>query len=44
MTRNVKEQSHAKHFDELSKLPFEDNFPTPEASERLYNELQFQRA
>ena len=31
-------------WDELSKLPFEGNFPTPEASGRLYDELQFQRA
>ena len=31
-------------WDELSKLPFKDNFPTPEASARLYDEMQFQRA
>ena len=31
-------------WDELSKLPFKESYPTPEASARLYDELQFQRA
>src|SRR5271166_1888631 len=31
-------------WDELSKVPFKESFPTPEASARLYDELQFQRA
>jgi hypothetical protein len=30
--------------DELSNLPFKESYPTPEASARLYDELQFQRA
>jgi hypothetical protein len=32
------------YFDELSKLPFPEFFPTPESSARLRDELQFQRA
>jgi hypothetical protein len=36
--------AESAHWDELSKLPFKDNFPTPEASAKLYDELQFQRA
>ena len=32
------------HWDELSGLPFKENYPTPETSARLYDELQFQRA
>lgn len=32
------------HWDELSNLPFKESYPTPEASARLYDELQFQRA
>ena len=31
-------------WDELSKLPFEQNYPTAETSARLHDELQFQRA
>jgi hypothetical protein len=31
-------------WDELSKLPFKESYPTPETSARLYDELQFQRA
>ena len=30
-------------WDELSKLPFKESYPTPETSARLYDELQFQR-
>ena len=32
------------NFDDLSNLPFKDNYPTPDTSARLYDELQFQRA
>jgi hypothetical protein len=31
-------------WDELSKLPFKESYPTPETSARLYDELLFQRA
>jgi hypothetical protein len=31
-------------WDELSKLPFRESYPTSETSARLYDELQFQRA
>jgi len=31
-------------WEELSKLPFKEDYPTPETSARLYDELQFQRA
>src|SRR6476646_10587998 len=31
-------------WDELSKLPFKESYPTSETSARLYDELQFQRA
>ena len=37
-------QPLSTHWDELSKLPFKESYPTPEASARLYDELQFQRA
>jgi hypothetical protein len=36
--------AHSTRWDELSELPFKDNFPTPAASAQLYDELQFQRA
>src|SRR4051812_23082150 len=36
--------AQSTHWDELSKLPFKENYPTAEASARLYDELQFQRA
>jgi hypothetical protein len=29
-------------WDELSKLPFKESYPTPETSARLYDELHFQ--
>jgi hypothetical protein len=31
-------------WDELSRLPFNESYPTPEASAQLYDERQFQRA
>ncbi len=36
--------AQSTHWDDLSKLPFNESFPTPETSARLYDELQFQRA
>lgn len=36
--------AQSTRWDELSKLPFKDNLPTPETSARLYDEVQFQRA
>jgi hypothetical protein len=36
--------AQSAHWDELSKLPFKESYPTPEASAKLYDELQFQRA
>jgi len=36
--------AQSSRWDELSKLPFKDSYPTPEASAQLYDELQFQRA
>jgi hypothetical protein len=36
--------AQSTRWDELSKLPFKESYPTPEASARLYDELQFQRA
>jgi len=36
--------AQSTHWEELRHLPFKDNFPTPETSARLYDELQFQRA
>ena len=36
--------AQSSRWDELSKLPFKESYPTPEASARLYDELQFQRA
>ncbi len=36
--------AQSTRWDELSKLPFKESFPTPETSARLYDELQFQRA
>jgi len=36
--------AQSAHWDELSKLPFKESFPTREASAKLYDELQFQRA
>ena len=36
--------SQSARWDELSKLPFKENYLTPETSARLYGELQFQRA
>jgi hypothetical protein len=36
--------AQSARWDELSKLPFKESYPTPEASARLYDELLFQRA
>src|SRR5271157_3654941 len=36
--------AQSTHWDELGALSFPENYPTPEASARLYDELQFQRA
>jgi hypothetical protein len=36
--------TESNRWDELSKLPFKDKFPTPETSARLYDELQLQRS
>ena len=36
--------AQSAHWDELSKLSFKESFPTREASAKLYDELQFQRA
>jgi hypothetical protein len=36
--------AQSSRWDELSKLPFKGSYPTAEASARLYDELQFQRA
>jgi hypothetical protein len=36
--------AQSTRWDELSKLPFKESFPTPEASAQLYDEMQFQRA
>jgi len=36
--------AQSTRWDELSKLPFKESYPTAEASARLYDELQFQRA
>ena len=36
--------AQSTRWDELSKLPFKESYPTPEASARLYDEMQFQRA
>ena len=36
--------TQSTRWDELSKLPFKESYPTPEASARLYDELLFQRA
>jgi hypothetical protein len=32
------------HWDDLINLPFDGGYPTSEASERLFDELDFQRA
>jgi hypothetical protein len=36
--------AQSTRWDELSKLPFKESYPTPETSARLYDELLFQRA
>jgi len=36
--------AQSTRWDELSKLPFDESYPTAETSARLYDELQFQRA
>jgi hypothetical protein len=36
--------AQSTRWDELSKLPFKEAYPTKETSARLYDELQFQRA
>jgi hypothetical protein len=36
--------AQSTRWDDLSKLPFKESYPTAEASVRLYEELQFQRA
>jgi hypothetical protein len=36
--------AQSTRWDELSNLLFKESYPTPEASARLYDELQFQRA
>jgi hypothetical protein len=36
--------AQSTHWDELSKLPFKESYPTSEATARLYDELQYQRA
>jgi len=36
--------AQSTRWDELSKLAFKESYPTPEASARLYDEMQFQRA
>ncbi|MGR9346254.1 DUF1254 domain-containing protein [Rhizobium leguminosarum] len=36
--------AQSTRWDELSKLPFKESYPTPETATRLYDELQFQRA
>jgi hypothetical protein len=38
------EKSTAKNWQKLRDLPFPDNYPTAEASQRLYDEMLFQRA
>jgi hypothetical protein len=37
-------QNPANYWDELRTLPFPENYPTAEASQRLYDEMLFQRA
>jgi hypothetical protein len=37
-------QNPANYWDELRALPFPENYPTAEASQRLYDEMLFQRA
>jgi hypothetical protein len=32
------------HWDDLLNLPFDGGYPTPEAAERLFDELDYQRA
>ena len=36
--------AQSTRWDELSTLAFKESYPTPEASTRLYDEMQFQRA
>lgn len=36
--------AQSARWDELSKLPFKENYPTAKTSSALYEELQFQRA
>src|ERR1700686_616914 len=36
--------AQSPRWDDLSKLPFTEGYPTAEASARLYDELLFQRA
>src|SRR4030095_7160242 len=36
--------AQSTRWDELSKLPFKESYPTPENSARLYDALLFQRA
>jgi hypothetical protein len=36
--------AQSTRWDELSKLPFKESYPTAETSARLFDELQFQRA
>src|SRR4030095_5548078 len=36
--------AQSTRWDELSKLPFKESYPTHETSAQLYDELQFQRA
>ena len=44
VTMDTNTFARSTRWDELSKLPFKENYPAPEASARLYDELQFQRA
>ena len=33
-----------RHWDELRQLPFVENYPTKESTERLYDEMLFHRS